>query len=226
MVSGGQCCCYTVQWETFEGENFRGSVKGTISQIKLSQNAKTYHTLQVGMACPNFVEKTFAGGSKTAKFVKVFSLECFPLYGICICMCIAIGSTVECSVTALAPCFNLLARPWQYIASKNGVKPEHILYSRKYWRELNLAVQYGITIRIYESKKYWRILIWRLQRQTSKPPNLIPHQIFQLYGNFFCARFIEKLWQILFVIQETLGTLQQSLCYKIIQLVVGLLSCI
>ena len=34
------------------------------------------------MAHPNFVEKTFAGGSKTAKIVKVFSLESFPLYGI------------------------------------------------------------------------------------------------------------------------------------------------
>ena len=33
------------------------------------------------MARPNFVEKTFAGDSKTAKFVKVFSLESFPLYG-------------------------------------------------------------------------------------------------------------------------------------------------
>ena len=26
------------------------------------------------------VEKTFAGGSKTAKFVNVFSIECFVLY--------------------------------------------------------------------------------------------------------------------------------------------------
>ena len=26
-----------------EGENFRGSVRGTISQIKLLRNAKTYH---------------------------------------------------------------------------------------------------------------------------------------------------------------------------------------
>ena len=34
------------------------------------------------MACPNFVEKTFAGGSKTVKFMKVFSLESFLLYGI------------------------------------------------------------------------------------------------------------------------------------------------
>ena len=34
------------------------------------------------MAHPNFVEKSFVGGSKTAKFVKVFSLESFPLYSI------------------------------------------------------------------------------------------------------------------------------------------------
>ena len=54
-------------------------------------------------------------------------------------------------------------------------------YSQKYWRELNLvvgsqmaiakvladfnlAVRYGIAIRIYVSKKFWRILIWRLLR--------------------------------------------------------------
>ena len=54
-----------------------------------------------------------------------------------------------------------------------------IPYSRKYWRELNLAnepkiaiariladlnlaVQYRIAIRIYASRKFWRILIWRL----------------------------------------------------------------
>ena len=52
-------------------------------------------------------------------------------------------------------------------------------YSRKYWRalnlavepqiairrilaDLNLAVRYGIAIRIYVSRKFWRILIWRL----------------------------------------------------------------
>ena len=34
------------------------------------------------MARQNFVEKTFMGGSKTAKFVKVFSLKSFLLYGI------------------------------------------------------------------------------------------------------------------------------------------------
>ena len=33
------------------------------------------------MACPNFEEKTFAGGSKNTKFVNVFSLKSFPLYG-------------------------------------------------------------------------------------------------------------------------------------------------
>ena len=33
------------------------------------------------MARPNFEEKTFAGGSKTVKFVNVFSLESFPLHG-------------------------------------------------------------------------------------------------------------------------------------------------
>ena len=34
------------------------------------------------MGCPNFVEKTFTGGSKTAKFMKVFFLESLPLYSI------------------------------------------------------------------------------------------------------------------------------------------------
>ena len=55
----------------------------------------------------------------------------------------------------------------------------HLPYSRKYWRELNLAVgsqtaiakaladfnlvvRYGITIHIYVSKNFWQILIWRL----------------------------------------------------------------
>ena len=34
------------------------------------------------MARPNFEEKTFMDGPKTMKFVNVFSLESFPLYGI------------------------------------------------------------------------------------------------------------------------------------------------
>ncbi len=36
----------------------------------------------MGVACLNFVEKIFADDCKSAKFVKVFSLESFPLYGI------------------------------------------------------------------------------------------------------------------------------------------------
>ena len=47
---------------------------------KLSQNAEAYHRLV--WAHPNFVEKTFTGGSKTAKFVNVFYLESFALYDI------------------------------------------------------------------------------------------------------------------------------------------------
>ena len=34
----------------------------------------------MSVACLNFVEKVFADGCKIAKFVKVFSLESFPLY--------------------------------------------------------------------------------------------------------------------------------------------------
>ena len=67
-----------------------------------------------------------------------------------------------------------------------------IPYSWKYWWELNLAVgsqiatanvladlnlavRYGIAMRIYASNLV-------VLMQTAKPPNLIPHQIFQLYG--------------------------------------------
>ena len=37
----------------------------------------------MGKACQNFVEKTFVGGSKTAKLVNVFSLDSFQLYVVC-----------------------------------------------------------------------------------------------------------------------------------------------
>ena len=64
--------------------------------------------------------------------------------------------------------------------SDNWIFENIIPYSWKYWRELNLAVEpkiafariladlnlavrYGIAIRIYASRKFWRILIWRLQ---------------------------------------------------------------
>ena len=70
-----------------------------------------------------------------------------------------------------------------------------ILYSWKYWLELdlmvgsqiaitnvlvdlNLAVRYGIAICLYASKKFWQILIRRLLRQFPNPPNSIPHQVF------------------------------------------------
>ena len=87
------------------------------------------------------------------------------------------------------------------IVSHGYLNHEYFIpYSRKYWRELNLtvgsqiaisyvladlnlAVWYRIAICIYGSKKFWRILIWWLLRQSTKPPNLIPHQIFRL----FCA---------------------------------------
>ena len=73
-----------------------------------------------------------------------------------------------------------------------------IPYSRKYWRELNLAVgpqiaickniggfKFGCSVR--DRHKYickYEILAdfnLAVERQTAKPPNLIPHQIFRLY---------------------------------------------
>ena len=57
----------TVQWETFEGENFRGL---------LAFAAPKDATLT------NFTEKTFANNHKTTKFPKVFTLKSFLLYGI------------------------------------------------------------------------------------------------------------------------------------------------
>ena len=62
-----------------KGENFRRSVRVTILRRKLSWNAKAERS--VGVARPNFEEKTFVVASKTVKFVNVFSLESFALYG-------------------------------------------------------------------------------------------------------------------------------------------------
>ena len=72
----------TVQRETFEGENFRGSGKCDLFVEKTFVECK--NLTQVGMARPNFkdTEKTFTGSSKTTKFVNIFSLERFPLYSI------------------------------------------------------------------------------------------------------------------------------------------------
>ena len=72
-----------------------------------------------------------------------------------------------------------------------------IPYSRKYWRSLNLAVWpktmfltplvdlnlvvwYSIAIRTCTRKKNLAVLM-----HTTKLPNLIPHQIFWLYGISF-----------------------------------------
>ena len=51
----------------FCGENFRGLLAFAVPTDAMP---------------PNFTEKTFANSHKTVKFVKVFSLESFPLYGI------------------------------------------------------------------------------------------------------------------------------------------------
>ena len=75
----------------------------------------------------------------------------------------------------------------------------YCIYSRKYWRELNLvvepkiaigrilvglnlAVRYGITIRIYASRKFLADFNLAVGIYTAKLPNLIPSRIFQLYG--------------------------------------------
>ena len=42
----------------------------------------------MGVACLKFRGETFAGGYKIAKFVKIFSLESFPLYSTYIYICI------------------------------------------------------------------------------------------------------------------------------------------
>ena len=48
--------------------------------------------------------------------------------------------------------------------------------------DLNLAVRYGIAIRIYASRNFggFNLVVVIL---IAKSPNLIPRQIFRLYGN-------------------------------------------
>ena len=61
---------------TFEGENFRKFVKNTIyAEETLADCSQEHHT-------PNFMEKTFTNSYKPTKFVKVFFLGSFPIYGI------------------------------------------------------------------------------------------------------------------------------------------------
>ena len=74
-----------------------------------------------------------------------------------------------------------------------------ILYSRKYWRslnlvvlpqttfltllaDLNLAVWYSIAICTCVRKKKLADFDLAVERHTAKPPNLILRQIFRLYG--------------------------------------------
>ena len=76
---------------------------------------------------------------------------------------------------------SILVHSQRYLMCNHGssIQTNVLLYSRKYWRELNLAVEpkiaiariladlnlvvrYGIAIRLYASRKFWRILIWRL----------------------------------------------------------------
>ena len=66
---------YTVWRETFERENFHESMKYKISWI--------HHPPDIMQSGPHpfFVEKTFTNSIRAAKFVKVFSLKSFPLYG-------------------------------------------------------------------------------------------------------------------------------------------------
>ena len=68
-----------------------------------------------------------------------------------------------------------------------------ILYSWKYWRELvdlSLVVWYRIAICIYASKKFWRILIWWLLRQSTKLPNFPAMRYSPLHLSRFCAAMI------------------------------------
>ena len=78
-----------------------------------------------------------------------------------------------------------------YVSDLLSLYPTYDLpYSRKYWRELNLvvepkitieriladlnlAVRYGIAIRIYVSRKFWRILIWKLTILTANCKPLV-----------------------------------------------------
>ena len=70
----------TVQLETFEGENLHELVKKTIFTEKTFTDCLL--VLRQMTPCPNFAEKAFANSHKIVKFVKVFSIKIFLLYGI------------------------------------------------------------------------------------------------------------------------------------------------
>ena len=71
----------TVQRETFTGENFSELVENINC---LEKTFTSCLLVPLKDATPlNFTEKTSANSHKTSKFAQVFSLESFPLYGMC-----------------------------------------------------------------------------------------------------------------------------------------------
>ena len=67
--------------------NFHELVKNTIFAEKFLWIAAPMDAMP-----PNFAEKTFVNSHKTAKLMKVFSLEICPLYGICLITKLYVGS--------------------------------------------------------------------------------------------------------------------------------------
>ena len=73
----GFSCILPYSGKLSMGKTFADQEEVTVSRRKLLQNVKIYHRWV--WHAPNFMEKTFTGGSKSMKFVNVFSLESFPL---------------------------------------------------------------------------------------------------------------------------------------------------
>ena len=86
------------------------------------------------MAHPNFVEKTFAGGSKTANFVNVFSLERFPLYSIFVRDLMVcrdqVHDKIECRSTAFHLSIPTVCGQFHHIISQRSPKFPAILESK------------------------------------------------------------------------------------------------
>ena len=100
----------------------------------------------------------------------------------------------------MAPALHVYCRVSKHYRKLFPINTHYIPYSRKYWRslnlavwpqttflapllELNLAVWYGIAIRTCtHKKKFLSDFDLAVLTHTVKPPNLIPRQIFRLYG--------------------------------------------
>ena len=62
------------------------------------------------------------------------------------------------------------------LVQKGMLKLEYHIAGK--WLELKFGgFGNSIALRKYARTKYWQTLIWRLNERTTKPPNLIPHQI-------------------------------------------------